>query len=536
MSDRTTMIDLTGQGLGRFTFAPSGALAYTTRDGSFVLYEAETGAEQSLFLGVELGGFDFTADGEVLAVVLDDPMGSALLRFTPGGNGVERIDVTPPTGSEGSSARDVVIDATGRPVLAHFGREALWAFDEEAGETSFLYEASPVEYGSAGALLSESETGELIVSLNDQDSGADITVYEVANERFYTTNSFDLPLNSFHRYEAAASSLRNTVLVNQSFDLLLVNSRLSVRPNASEFDTISEYGGVAVSPDGLSFYVLNLTAEAIMEVNARDLSLRGAFAVELFEDDDYYGYLDDGSLAVSADERLFAVGLNEGIAVVDRDFAEAAAVSRVFEVFTEDGSSEEDVALALQLGTTGDDALSGDDFTSSNFELFGGEGDDTLTGASSGDRLAGGAHDDRLEGLGGQDTLRGGRGDDVFVFGEDSGRDEIVDFEQGADLIDLSGSETIAGLNDLSIVRVGADVTISLTSRDSIKLIGFEGELVASDFVFASLPTEGADDLIGTDADDVIDGLGGDDTIEGGLGSDLLTGGAGDDVLYGDIA
>ncbi len=35
----------------------------------------------------------------------------------------------------------------------------------------------------------------------------------------------------------------------------------------------------------------------------------------------------------------------------------------------------------------------------------------------------------------------GGTGDDTFIFGDDFGQDIIVDFEAGADKIDLSGTE-----------------------------------------------------------------------------------------------
>ena len=48
-----------------------------------------------------------------------------------------------------------------------------------------------------------------------------------------------------------------------------------------------------------------------------------------------------------------------------------------------------------------------------------------------------------------------------------------------------------------------------------------------------NIPTDTADDVVGTTGDDVIDGLGGDDEILGGLGDDILNGGDGNDSLVG---
>ncbi|WP_373635731.1 M10 family metallopeptidase C-terminal domain-containing protein [Yoonia sp. SS1-5] len=97
---------------------------------------------------------------------------------------------------------------------------------------------------------------------------------------------------------------------------------------------------------------------------------------------------------------------------------------------------------------------SGDDTITAGGTLYGGTGNDTLTGQGSPDILfggrgvdilQGGAGDDRLDGGMDGDSLEGGAGADIFVFSfiSDSfatttGRDTILDFEIGTDLIDLS--------------------------------------------------------------------------------------------------
>lgn len=76
-------------------------------------------------------------------------------------------------------------------------------------------------------------------------------------------------------------------------------------------------------------------------------------------------------------------------------------------------------------------------------ELHGGAGDDLLFGGAGDDTLFGGAGDDVLTGGAGADVLYGGAGADRFVFLDISdsplgaGRDRIMDFQRGEDLLDL---------------------------------------------------------------------------------------------------
>ena len=61
--------------------------------------------------------------------------------------------------------------------------------------------------------------------------------------------------------------------------------------------------------------------------------------------------------------------------------------------------------------------------------LFGGSGNDTINGGASHDWLIGGDGDDVLDGGEGNDCLEGGLGNDTYVFGRNSGRDIIIDFD-----------------------------------------------------------------------------------------------------------
>jgi Ca2+-binding RTX toxin-like protein len=73
-------------------------------------------------------------------------------------------------------------------------------------------------------------------------------------------------------------------------------------------------------------------------------------------------------------------------------------------------------------------------------QLFGGDGNDTLTGGSGNDRLFGQGGNDNLSGLGGHDTLDGGAGSDFIAGG--AGNDtlyggagnDLLDGDQGTDI------------------------------------------------------------------------------------------------------
>ena len=110
-------------------------------------------------------------------------------------------------------------------------------------------------------------------------------------------------------------------------------------------------------------------------------------------------------------------------------------------------------------GVAGDDRLRGldgnDNLIGSSGDdiLAGGDGSDRLDGGGGADGLDGGKGNDRLSGGSGRDLLIGGPGADRLVGGEDVDRfrfkavsdsrpgrssDEIVDFKNWVDLIDLS--------------------------------------------------------------------------------------------------
>ncbi len=129
------------------------------------------------------------------------------------------------------------------------------------------------------------------------------------------------------------------------------------------------------------------------------------------------------------------------------------------------------------IGTTGKDVINGTAM------------DDYLFGGRRGDTINGGAGDDRIDGGGGKDFLTGGVGADTFVFVADGRKDFIMDFEDGIDLIDLSGYQQLGSIDDLEIYTRKWGVLIDIKG-EKLKVIAMDGDVItaddftADDFIF----------------------------------------------------
>ena len=116
-------------------------------------------------------------------------------------------------------------------------------------------------------------------------------------------------------------------------------------------------------------------------------------------------------------------------------------------------------------------------------KLFGGSGNDMLSGGNGKDHIFGGWGDDIIDGGAGRDKLFGGWGADTFVFAAGDGKDKIIGFEDGRDMIDLSaygfsGYEDIADQVDKGFFRT----VIDLGGGDQIQILG--GCVSQDDFIF----------------------------------------------------
>ena len=152
----------------------------------------------------------------------------------------------------------------------------------------------------------------------------------------------------------------------------------------------------------------------------------------------------------------------------------------------------------IELGALDNFADGGND----NDTLMGGAGEDTLLGGSGFDRLYGNGDNDSLDGGGrtdylyggkGDDTMTGGGGGDVFVIRRvGNGDDEVTDFQNGSDVVDISalGVQNFNALNNVfgALSQDNDSVIIDLAAAGgsgSIRLVGVTlADMDASDFIF----------------------------------------------------
>lgn len=152
-------------------------------------------------------------------------------------------------------------------------------------------------------------------------------------------------------------------------------------------------------------------------------------------------------------------------------------------------------------------------------KLYGGSGNDVLTGNTLANTLIGGPGNDTITGAGGNDSLYGGTGDDEFVFNAvtSAEADYIAEyFDQGTDTITFASMPINISMNLMTLaaqtVHVGRTVTLS-SAITVENLIGGAGN----------------DTLTGNSLENTLTGNGGEDVLRGLSGSDILVGGPGND-------
>lgn len=157
-------------------------------------------------------------------------------------------------------------------------------------------------------------------------------------------------------------------------------------------------------------------------------------------------------------------------------------------------------------GGTGNDKLSG---WAGNDTLIGGEGDDELNGNEGNDSLDGGEGNDNLNGGDGNDQISGGAGNDVITTGDG------IDTVYGSDGDDWVNSYFNKTVDYFYYIYTGSTTIYGGNGNDT--LTGNTGD----------------DKIFGENGNDRIEGLAGNDYIDGGIGNDKISGWSGDDTLLG---
>lgn len=167
---------------------------------------------------------------------------------------------------------------------------------------------------------------------------------------------------------------------------------------------------------------------------------------------------DDTLIVDSADTLLIENGGSEGYDTVQ------STVSYTL---------SENVEQLILLGKKNINGIGNDDQS----DLVGNKGKNTLSALGG---------NDILDGMKGADTLEGGDGADTFVFATGYGKDTISDFEDGVDVIDVSGWTAINDFSDIEshMTSSNGDVIIKI-GKDVLRIADTtEADIDANDFVF----------------------------------------------------
>jgi len=160
--------------------------------------------------------------------------------------------------------------------------------------------------------------------------------------------------------------------------------------------------------------------------------------------------------------------------------------------------------------------------------VYGGAGNDVLTGGGGADSISGDEDNDTLAGGAGADLLYGNDGNDTFNEGTATSGSDTFAGGLGTDLV------SYALRTQAITASIGAGATDDGEASEADDILGDVEGTTGGTQADTLTGDANANTLNGGGENDVLSGLAGADTLNGGDGNDTLTGGLGADILNGD--
>jgi len=350
----------------------------------------------------------------------------------------------------------------------------------------------------------------------------------------------------------------------------------------SALETISAHGStwaVMAATGSSSISVMKLASDGGLRladhvVDTRATRFAGITALEVIEADGHAfvlaGGADDGLslLSLLPDGRLVhlqSLAHEGGLGLENVTGIEAVRSETRIQVFVTSGTTPGLTQFSIDLDRLG--AVLDGSGSAAGSAIAGTGAGDVILGAAGRPLLTGAAGDDILVSGAGGAVMEGGAGNDAFVLSPTGETLRILDFERGADRLDLSLFPMLRSLDQLRIETIDTGAWVKFDGIEIKVLSADGGPLTAADiwpegfdtpdrFGLPAAPPEpagtagddvlgggaGRDRLRGLEGDDLLvgrggrdrlDGNAGDDSLKGGTGKDRLEGGDGDDRLIG---
>ncbi|WP_206419731.1 calcium-binding protein [Minwuia thermotolerans] len=372
------------------------------------------------------------------------------------------------------------------------------AFDSPQAEgTSITADQAIAITFDVGTLLSSGSATLTFFTSLDQDlqgsidaiTGGDDTIVEAAGGGTDTVQSaigFALPANvevlelvGADNIDGVGNGEANTIIGNTGNNVLQGGDGNDTLIGNAGADTLQGGAGAdsLTGGDGNDSLAGN-TGNDILSGGAGNDALAGGAGIDRAvyagsEDNFDVVFAADGSNAVLAD----TVG-GEGTDTLSSDIEEVQFV---------------DATFAVQIGTAGNDALTGG---ASADVLAGVDGDDTLTGNAADDFLVGGDGNDSIVGGDGADDLIGGSGVDTMT---GSAGGDFFQYETAADGVAIGANQTVAAAG------VSVDlVTDFQTGVDRFEFSG--GDFTTNNLAFSDGAYDGTNSGVGAGETFVFDG------------------------------